>query len=176
MGRIIGRIAAVLCGASLLGAITIGTAAAASDTGWVPDGPNDPTSISACGTTLTITDVVNKVEHRTLTDNKGNEVTSYRGAYVVKVAAPDGRRAVLDNSGPYRQITTADGAVFYDITTPSFVYAFDDIEAAAFAKAGLASAFYYTSGRLDLYIDAGGAEKVLVRPKKAVSVCTLLRR
>ena len=175
MGRIMGRIVAVLCGASLVGALTVGTASAASDTGWVPDGPSDPTEISACATTLTITDVVNKVEHRTLTGQRGNEVTSYRGAYVVKVAAPDGREAVLDNSGPYRQITTTDGAVVYDITTPSFVYAFDDTETAAFAKAGLPSAFSYTSGRLDLHLSPDGAEKVLVKPRNAVSICALLR-
>lgn len=176
MNRIIGRVVSVLSGVALIGVLGAGTASAGTDTGWVPDGPNDPTSISACGTTLTITDVVNKVEHRTLTDNRANEITDYRGAYVVRVAAPDGRKAVLDNSGPYRRITSANGAVFYDITTPAFVYAFDAVEVAAFKKAGLPSAFYFTSGRLDLFISAAGDEKVLVKPRNAVSICSLLRR
>ncbi len=64
----------------------------------MPDGPYDPVTTEACGTTLTISDKINKVESRTREDDKGNVRTDNRGTYIVRVTAPDGRKVVLDNS------------------------------------------------------------------------------
>lgn len=153
-----------------------GTAAqAATDTGWEPVGPGDPVTTQACGTTLTITEKVNKVESRTREDDRGNVRTDYRGTYIVKVTAPDGRRVVLDNSGPYSVFEFANGNTYIPVQAPALIYPFDPVERAAFRRAGLPDVFYYTKGQLELFINASGQEKVLTKPKNPVSICKLLR-
>ena len=61
------------------------------------------------------------------------------------------------------------------VRAPALIYPFDDVERAAFRKAGLPEVFYYTKGRLELFISADGREKVLTKPKNPVSICRLLR-
>jgi hypothetical protein len=153
-----------------------GTAAHASSyPGWEPVGPGDPVDIQACGTTLTITEKVNEVESRTREDRQGNVHTDYRGTYIVKVTAPDGRRVVLDNSGPYSVYSYANGETYVPVRAPALIYPFDPAESAAFRRAGLPEVFYFTKGRLELFINANGRARVLTKPKNPVSICTLLR-
>ncbi len=118
---------------------------------------------------------MNKVEQRIREDDKGNVRTDYRGTYIVRIVAENGRRAVLDSSGPYSLFEFANDSIFYTIRPPAFIYAFDEVEAAAFKRAGLPTAFYYTQGRLDLFIDSEGRERVVTKPKNPVSICKLLR-
>jgi hypothetical protein len=151
------------------------SAQASSHTGWEPVGPGDPVAVEACGTTLTITEKVNKVESRTREDREGNVRTDYRGTYIVKVTAPDGRKVVLDNSGPYSVYSYANGDTYVPVRAPALIYPFDPAESAAFRRAGLPEVFYFTRGRLELFIRADGRAKVLTKPKNPVSICTLLR-
>ena len=169
----------VTAGAALLalGAATLaGTPAAAAGTsGWTPTGANPDATVQACGTTLTIHDKVNKVESRTVDLGDGATRTDYRGRLVSRVSAPDGRKVVLDNSGRYSVTELADGDVAYDVRAPALVYYFDDVERAAFTKAGLPAVFSYTRGRTQLYV-GDGYEDVVRRPKDVTSICALLRR
>jgi hypothetical protein len=149
--------------------------ATATGSGWepVPDDPDD--TVAACGTTLTVSEKVNEVETRAVPLANGATRTDFRGRYVVSVSAPDGRKAVLDNSGPYSVTEYASGDLFVDIGAPSLIYYFDAVEKAAFARAGLPPVFYYRSGRLKLSI-GDGTERVVARPKSVTSICHLLRR
>lgn len=172
------RISAVLSvlGFAVLAVLSVGvsSAAAASDTGWVPVGRYPDLDIQACGTTLTIHDVVNRVEVRERTDDRGNVRTDFRGVYIVRVSAPDGRQVVLNNSGPYSIVDFANGDTLITVRPPALVFAFDEAEADAFEAAGLPEVFYYTEGRLDLVIH-NGVERVITKPADPVSICELLR-
>lgn len=175
MARGIIKIMVATAATLAIGTLNAATATAASDTGWVPVGPYPPDTVQACGTTLTVSDKVNKVEQRTREDDNGNVRSDYRGTYVVRVVAENGRRTVLDNSGPFSVFEFANETTFVTIRPPAFIYAFDDVEAAAFKRVGLPTAFYYTKGRLDLFLDSEGREKVVTKPKDPVSICKLLR-
>lgn len=156
---------------------SIGTSAGAlapSDTGWQPIPPYEDYPFDACGTTLVVHDVVNRVEVRTLDDGRGNTLDLYRGQYVVRVSDPAGRKVVLDNSGPFSVATRANGDNVVTVAPPALIFPQTDNEPAAFRKAGLPDAFYYTRGVLNL-VTAGGTEKVTVKPIKPVDLCTLLR-
>lgn len=172
-----GAIKAVAVSTAVVAITALGglPASAATDTGWVPADPVDPDTVKACGTTLTIKTKIDEVEKRTRTDDRGNVRTDYRGRYVVKVLAADGRRVTLDNSGPYSEFAYANGDTYLPIQAPGLIYPFDPVEREAFAKAGLPKVFYFTKGQLRLFITADGREKVLTKPKNPVSVCTLLR-
>ena len=150
-------------------------ASAAATSGWEPTGPNPDATVQACGTTLTIHDKKNKVESRTVDLGDGSTRTDYRGRLVSRVSAPDGRKVVLDNSGRYSVTELANGDVAYDVRSPALVYYFDDVERAAFTKAGLPPVFYYTRGRTQLYV-GDGYENVVQRPKDVTSICRLLKR
>ena len=167
-------IAAASSGLAVL-ALSGVTAAAATDTGWVPDGPYEPEMVNACGTTLTISDKINKVERRERVDDEGNVQEDFRGKYVVKVTAADGRKVVLDNSGKYSVFSYANGDTFVPVRSPALIYPFDPVERAAFKSAGLPAVFYYTRGRLELFISGDGQETVLKKPTNPVSICKLLR-
>jgi hypothetical protein len=91
------------------------------------------------------------------------------------VTAPDGRKVVLDNSGRYSLTEFANGDSAYDIGAPGLIYYLDDVERAAFKKAGLPPVFYYTKGRTQLYL-GDGYENVVQRPKDVTSICALLKR
>jgi hypothetical protein len=151
------------------------TASAQQTSAWTPTGPNPDATVQACGTTLTIRDLVNRVESRTVELADGAVRTDYRGKLVSRVSAPDGRKVALDNSGRFSVTELANGDVAYDVRSPALIYYFDDVERAAFNKAGLPAVFYYTSGRTRLYV-GDGYENVVQRPKKVTSICTLLRR
>ena len=58
---------------------------------------------------------------------------------------------------------------------PALIYYIDDVERAAFTRAGLPPVFYYTKGRTRLYV-GDGFEDVVQRPKKVSSICKLLKR
>jgi len=154
--------------------LAAGPAVAATDSGWAPVGPSPDEQVRACGTTLTVSEVVNEVEMRTREDDQGNTRTDIRGRYVVKVTAPDGRKVRLNNSGPYSVFDYANGDTFVTVAAPGLIYPFDPAERAAFKAAGLPAVFYYTKGRLDLSIK-NGVEKVVHKPADPVNICKLLR-
>ena len=174
MPRTLKRLMGVAFFTALAGVAGISGAAAASDSGWVPDGPHNPVSVQACGTTLTISDQVNEVLRRAIADDAGNTVTAYKGRYIVKVTAGDGRKVVLDNSGPYAVIDKANGDELVPIGAPGLIYPFDEDEAAVFQANGLPRVFYYTKGALTLSFHAG-TEKILTKPANPVSICSLLK-
>lgn len=139
MSRCISRVLGVLVLVLMAAVFALGgsSAAAASDTGWVPDGPYPDVDIHACGATLTIHEPVNRVERREGTDDRGNVRTDFRGAYIVRVSSPDGRKVVLNNSGPYSVVEAANGDVFVTVRPPALIYAFDEEKAGVFEAAGL---------------------------------------
>jgi hypothetical protein len=142
---------------------------------WEPVPGSDDYSVAACQTTITIHEKVNKVRSRTTTLKNGTVRTDYKGTYIVKVSTPDHRSVTLDNSGRYSQFEYPNGDLFYDIKAPGLIVYLDDVEKAAFAKAGLPPVFYFTKGELKLAI-GDGTENVLKRPKHVKSVCSLLHR
>lgn len=158
---------------------SVGTAALAvtpSDTGWQPEGTYVDISFPACGSdnTLTVHDVVNKVESRKFDDGRGNTLELFRGKYVVEVSDLRGHSAVLDNSGPYSVATRANGDNIVTVAPPAFILPQTDQEPAAFRKAGLPDTFYYTKGLLNL-VTTGDREKVTIKPANPVNVCKILR-
>jgi hypothetical protein len=156
---------------------SVGTAALAvtpSDTGWQPEGTYVDYSFPACGSTLTVHDVVNKVESRTFDDGRENTLKLYRGKYVVEVSDRRGHSAVLDNSGPYSVATRANGDNIVTVAPPALIFPLTDQEPAAFRKAGLPDTFYYTKGLLNL-VTTGDREKVTIKPANPVNVCKILR-
>ena len=173
------RVARVVAVLALVVGSSVGasTASAHEKSPWTPTGPNEDATAEACGTTLTIADVTNRVESRTVELGGGTTRTDFRGTLVVRVSALDGREAVLDNSGRYSEYDFANGDIAYDVQAPALIYYFDDVERAAFKKAGLPPVFYYTKGRTRLYVGVDeGYEIVLQRPKDVTSVCALLKR
>lgn len=172
--RRVARAAGVL---ALVVASSVGasTASAHEKSPWTPTGPNDDAMVQACGTTLTISDQKNRVESRTVDLGGGTTRTDYRGTLVQRVSAPDGRHVVLDNSGRYSETNFANEDIAYDVHAPALIYYFDEVERAAFKKAGLPPVFYYTKGRTQLFI-GDGYENVVQRPKNVTSICALLKR
>jgi hypothetical protein len=173
MHRRIFRALVTACAVMAASTLGISAASAASDSGWVPDGPYPDATTTACGTTLTIHEVVNRVERRTREDHKGNTRIDFRGKYVVLVSAPTGRKVVLNNSGPYSISDFANGDEFVTVASPGLIFPVNAQEPAAFIAAGLPAVFYYTKGRLDL-LTHKGVEKVVTKPANPVSICKLL--
>ncbi|MET0967119.1 MAG: hypothetical protein ABWZ02_12010 [Nakamurella sp.] len=149
-------------------------ASAPSDSGWQPVGTYDDLDFPGCGTTLTVHDVVNKVESRLFDDGRGNTLELFRGKYIVQVSDPKGRKVVLDNSGPFSVAFRSNGDNVVTVLPPALIFPQADTEPAAFQKAGLPDVFYYTKGILNL-VTKGGAERVATKPANPVNVCTLLR-
>ena len=123
---------------------------------------------------MTVSDKVNRVESRTREDNRGNVRIDYRGKYIVRVEAADGRKVVLDNSGPYSVFVYANDDVYTRVFAPALISPLDPAESEAFRRAGLPQVFYFTQGRLELSV-RGDRAKVLTKPKNPVSLCKLLR-
>jgi hypothetical protein len=89
----------VVCSFALAG----GPAAAAPP---IPLEPEPPLTLEACGTTVTITDVVNMGRIHV---KEGEAASKITGRLVVMVSTPDGRSATLNVSGPAKITPTATG-------------------------------------------------------------------
>ncbi|MEX5303724.1 hypothetical protein [Kocuria sabuli] len=94
---------------------------------------------------------IDTTQYRALVTAEGDTVVEYRGVVTVDITrASDGARLeelALTDSG--FETYSADGrSVTYDWPGTWLVVAFDEVEAAAFAEAGLPEAFVYLSGRL----------------------------
>lgn len=112
----------------------------------------EPLTVPACGSELTLTGGdVREGEYRSLVTAEGDTVVEYRGTDTVDITrASDG--ATLDEfdvSGSGFETYSADGTTLtLDVEGPSLVVAFDEVEAAAFAEAGLPEAFVHLDGTL----------------------------
>jgi hypothetical protein len=118
----------------------------------LPAALSEPVTLPACGSEVTrsIGDV-DTTQYRALVTAEGDTVVEYRGGFTVDVTrASDGARLeelALAESG--FETYSADGkSVTYDWPGTWLVAPFDEVEAAAFAEAGLPEAFVYLSGRL----------------------------
>ncbi|MFF0990980.1 hypothetical protein [Kocuria nitroreducens] len=112
----------------------------------------EPQTVPACGSELTLTGGdVREGQYRSLVTEEGDTVVEYRGTDTVDITrASDG--ATLDEfdvSGTGFETYSADGTtVTLDFEGPSLVVALDEVEAAAFAEAGLPEAFVHLDGTL----------------------------
>ena len=118
----------------------------------LPAALSEPVTFPACGSEVTrsIGDV-DTTQYRALVTAEGDTVVEYRGGFTVDITrASDGARLeelALTESG--FETYSADGrSVTYDWPGTWVMVAFDEVEAAAFAEAGLPEAFVYLSGRL----------------------------
>ena len=118
----------------------------------LPASFSEPWTFPACGSEVTrsIGDI-DTTQYRALVTAEGDTVVEYRGVATVDLTrASDGARLeelALTESG--FETYSADGrSVTYDWPGTWVVVAFDEVEAAAFAEAGLPEAFVYLSGRL----------------------------
>ncbi|MGQ1838317.1 hypothetical protein ACT4S2_07635 [Kocuria turfanensis] len=112
----------------------------------------EPRTLPACDSELTLTaGDVREVEYRALVTEDGDTVVQYRGAATVDVTrASDGATLdELDVSGTGFETVSADTTTLtFDHDGPSLVIAFDEVEAAALAEAGLPEAFVHLDGTL----------------------------
>jgi hypothetical protein len=118
----------------------------------LPPAFSEPQTLPACESevTLSVGDV-DTTQYRALVTAEGDTVVQYRGEATVDITrASDGARldevAVADSGF---ETYSADGlSVTYDWPGTAVVVAFDEVEAEAFAQAGLPEAFLYLSGTL----------------------------
>jgi hypothetical protein len=98
---------------TILLAATAGTAQARGD-GWEKVAPADPYTSVDCGTTLTVTEVVNREWQRVTTDADGITHIQVTGAYKVLITTEDGRSALVNASGPGFHSLDAAGVFTFD--------------------------------------------------------------
>jgi hypothetical protein len=163
--------------------------------GWVPVAEDyyDDDVFTACGTMITVrSGDVREVEMKTSEKRDGRTVTKYRGDATVDVIAEPGGDLPyggfideLDISGTGSERVSADGStIVFTLKAPSIIYPATEIDAAAFANAGLPEIAYFTDGKLVLEIvlsedmNAVGPESVEVLKNKArgvVDLCQVLK-
>lgn len=118
----------------------------------VPAEAYEPQTLPACGSELTVTGGdVREVEYRALVTEEGDTVVETRGPSTVDITrASDGAMLdEFDDSGHHFQTISADGTtVTLDVEGPALAIPFDEVEAAAFAEAGLPAAFVFLDGTL----------------------------
>ena len=134
-----------------------------------------PVTIEACGTDVTITEIVNKQrEHR----KKGEETIKSTGRLVIEVSTPDGRSALLNASGSARITPTETGFVA-DARGRNLLYAIGEQEREIFAALGIPT-LAITSGpfTVDVSLDPVSGlfsdVDLLRRPPVIEDVCDLL--
>lgn len=158
--------------------------------GWVDSAPIEPdTDLELCGTTVTISfpPEGDFAEEWVTLDASGNTHIAFRGQLVADIEAADGRRAVLDISGPGETILLANGDAYFSARGETIVYAVTEAQRQAAADAGLPEAFYFTNAEAAVAIyttappegspeDAEGTDTftLLPDPEEIVDVCDLL--
>jgi hypothetical protein len=162
--------------------LPVGPASAAPKSKFERAQPQAPFPLPACGTTVTISEVANKVRERVTTTADGQTVINIRGHYVLRVTAEDGRTATINASGPADYTFSADGRrslLQFKGQTVLFPFPDGSAEAAAQKAAGL-PAFALTSGPIEI-VDVLNPEtgQVLTEeftqtPGHVVDVCSLL--
>lgn len=160
------RLLAATAAALVATAVPLAAGSAAGepvDAPWPPDSTHGaflplpaeayaPLTVPACGSELTLAPGdVRESEYRSLVTEEGDTVVEFRGASTADITrASDG--ATLDEfdvSGTGFETYSADGSTLtFDHEGPSVVVAFDEVEAAAFADAGLPEAFIHLDGTL----------------------------
>ncbi|MEX5303206.1 hypothetical protein [Kocuria sabuli] len=117
-----------------------------------PDEANQPFTIAACDSEVTIsTGDLDEREYRSLVTTEGDTVLEHRGDLTLDITrASDG--AMLDEVGvDGRSFETyaADGtSIEISGSGSGVVFAYSELEAQAFAEAGLPEAFLFLSGEL----------------------------
>jgi hypothetical protein len=121
---------------------------------WLPV-PEDlfpPTPLPACGSTVTISigDVF-EVEYQAQEQSDGTIRIDYRGDQTTDLVRESDGATVdeLDTGGPWTEIISADGlTATFSVDGASIYFAYDEVEAAAFAAQGLPDLFYYETGTI----------------------------
>ena len=165
-----------LMAAGLLSAgLVAGSAGPAMAKPPIPVEPSPPLVVEACGTQVTLTDVVNKGRIHT---KKGSATTKTTGALKILATTPDGRSVLLNASGPARRTPTGTGFRL-EARGQNISIALTEGERAIHEAIGL-PVIALTSGPLDatLSFDETGQEIISIdlhrRPPRVVDVCDLL--
>ncbi|MGY1713080.1 hypothetical protein ACI78R_01340 [Geodermatophilus sp. SYSU D01106] len=107
-------------------------------------------AVEACGSTVTLSvGDVNETEYQAMHQPDGTIRVEIRGALTTDVVRESDGAMLdeVDNSGPGTEIFDSDGrSITFSYDGPSFVGAFDEVEAAVFAEQGLPPLFFYASG------------------------------
>jgi len=157
-----------------LGVATPSSAAPKGD--FEPLGDLPPQVVSACGTTLTIDEEVNRERIR-VTETDTGAIIEIRGFLSISVVAADGRSATVNASGPITITASATGNVV-ELRGRNFITPGNPLQAAALAAAGL-PLVSLTSGPIsfqEVFGPTGALLSTSVErvPPVVVDVCTLL--
>jgi hypothetical protein len=137
--------------------------------------PEPTLTVEACGTAVTITDVVSKGKVHT---RKNSDTIMFTGPIVVEVSTPDGRSVTLNVSGSARVTPTATG-YFAQSRGRNLNVAVTAEERRVVAEAGFPT-LALTTGPLDVAVAIDPATgfftalDVQRRPPKVQDVCDLL--
>ena len=108
--------------------------------------------VAACGTTVTIrSGDVFEVEYQALELADGTIRVEYRGDSTTDLVRESDGATVdeLDTSGPWTEIYSPDGVTAtFSVDGASIYFAYDEVEAAAFAAEGLPDLFYFETGTI----------------------------
>lgn len=169
--------------AVVLAFTTPATAQAPARPAWLPPGwervpDNPPVKVAACGTQVTIDEVINHVRQR-VTETPTGAVIEVEGYLIVGLKAADGRGVRLDASGPTTVFAT-EQAVTAQLRGRSLVVGTTPLQVAALQKAKLPT-ITLINGTFIVQEKLGPngeptAATVLRRPAKVTDACRLLHR
>lgn len=155
-----------------------------SDTGYQPAQDLPPVTFRACGTRVTLDEVLSlfEVKERLREYADGSTLIDGFGRNVLRVTTADGRRARLDASGPYRvRIDPVAGRVVFRGRGATVLYPGNPLQAAAARAAGLPRFSTFTGDvvlvdRFDPETGEPTSARVVERPEFVTNACLLLHR
>ncbi len=139
--------------------------------GWEKLPSADPYTSVNCGTTLTVTEVVNREWQRITTDANGTVHIKITGAYKVLITTEDGRSALVNASGPAFHTLDAAGVFTFNARGLTILGGLDP-EAAQDLGLPLDAVL---SGPFTVRVNADGTLTLVRAPAHIRNVCDLLR-
>ncbi len=138
--------------------------------GWEKVPSADPYTSVNCGTTLIVTEVVNREWQRITTDANGTTHIQRTGAYKVLITTEDGRSVLVNASGPGFHTLDAAGVFTFDARGLTILGL--DPEAAQDLGLPLDAVL---SGPFTVRVNADGTLTLVRAPAHIRSVCDILR-